>query len=254
MKLFQGDTALVTGGASGIGRAISMALAREGARVMLSDLLAEDGRKVAAALGAEGADARFVASDLSDSRNAPTLVNQAIEAFGQITMLVHCASPRRHEEQTVTKVTSEEWDLMLNVNLKSGFELGRTAAVHMRDRAIKGRILYISSLNAGTPRNLPHYSAAKAGMIMVTKELARAFGPNQIRVNAIAPGAIAGGGFKAEASALTPFVPMGRLGKPEDVAGMAMALLCDRFSEYVTGTVVVVDGGIALSNWLPPRV
>ena len=156
MKLFQGDTALVTGGASGIGRAITMALAREGARVMLSDLLAEDGEKVAAALNAEGADARFVACDLSDSRNAPKLVNQAIEAFGTLTMLAHCASPRRQEEETITRVTSDEWDLMLNVNLKSGFELGRTAAVHMRDRGVKGRILYISSLNAGTPRNLPH--------------------------------------------------------------------------------------------------
>lgn len=254
MKLFAGETALVTGAASGIGRAIAMAIAREGARVLLTDVLAEDGTQTAAALQQEGADARFVSSDLSEPANAAPLVQRAIDALGGLAMLVHCASPRRREEETVTKVTSAEWDLMLNVNLKAGFELGRAAAMHMRDAGVRGRILYISSQNAFTPRNLPHYSAAKAGMVMVTKELARAFGPNGIRVNAIAPGAIAGGGFKADTSALTPFIPMARVGRPEDVAGVALALLSDRFSGYVTGSVVAVDGGISLSNWLPPRV
>jgi len=252
-KLFENETVLVTGGASGIGRAITLALAREGARVLFSDVLAEDGRAVEDVARTEGGDARFVAADLADPRNAVALVAQSIEALGRLDMVVHCASPRRQEEQTVTGVTSEQWDLMLNVNLKSGFELGRHAAIHMRDRGIHGRIVYISSTNAFTPRNLPHYSASKAGMVMVTKELARAFGPNLIRINAIAPGAIAGGGFKADVSALTPYVPMGRVGRPEDIAGMAMALLHDKFSGYVTGTVVTVDGGITLSNWLPPR-
>lgn len=253
MKLFAGETALVTGGASGIGRAIATALAREGANVLLSDMLDDDGRKAEAELRAEGGQAQFVKWDLSDSPNAPALVQKAVATLGVLDMLVHCASPRRQEEQTVTKVTGDEWDLMLNVNLKSGFELGRHAAMHMRDRAARGRIVYIASTNAATPRNLPHYSAAKAGMVMVTKELARAFGPNGIRVNAIAPGAIAGGGFKADTSQLTPYIPMGRVGRPEDVAGVAMSLLSDKFSGYVTGSVVVVDGGITLSNWLPPR-
>lgn len=253
MQLFAGETALVTGGASGIGRAIATALAREGANLMFSDVLEDDGRKVEAELRAAGHQARFIGCNLADSANAPTLVETAVKTLGSLDMLVHCASPRRQEEQTVTKVTSEEWDLMLNVNLKSGFELGRHAAMHMRDRGARGRIVYISSTNSMTPRNLPHYSAAKAGMVMVTKELARAFGPNGIRVNAIAPGAIAGGGFKADTSQLTPYIPMGRVGRPEDVAGVAMALLSDKFSGYVTGSLVVVDGGITLSNWLPPR-
>jgi NAD(P)-dependent dehydrogenase (short-subunit alcohol dehydrogenase family) len=121
----------------------------------------------------------------------------------------------------------------------------------MKELKIKGRMLFITSLHAYAPRNLPHYSATKAGQTMVVKELARALGPYGIRVNALAPGAIPGGGFDADTTALEKMIPMGRTGTPEDVAGMAIALLCDRFSGYVTGTTVAVDGGIALYNWIP---
>jgi 3-oxoacyl-[acyl-carrier protein] reductase len=113
-------------------------------------------------------------------------------------------------------------------------------------------MLYLTSLHAETPRNLPHYSAAKAGQTMLVKELARALGPHGIRVNAIAPGAIPGGGFAADVAALEAKIAMGRAGTPEDIAGMAVALLSDQFSGYVTGTTVVVDGGLALHNWIDP--
>ena len=113
-------------------------------------------------------------------------------------------------------------------------------------------MLYLTSLHAGTPRNLPHYSAAKAGQTMVVQELARALGPHGIRVNAIAPGAIPGGGFAADVPALERKIALGRTGTPDDIAGMALALLADRFSAYVTGTTVVVDGGLALHNWIDP--
>jgi NAD(P)-dependent dehydrogenase (short-subunit alcohol dehydrogenase family) len=113
-------------------------------------------------------------------------------------------------------------------------------------------MLFITSLHAYTPRNLPHYSATKAGQTMLVKELARAFGPAGIRVNAIAPGAIPGGGFAANVGALTPKIALGRVGTPADIAGMAVALLSDRFAGYVTGTTVVVDGGLALHNWIDP--
>jgi NAD(P)-dependent dehydrogenase (short-subunit alcohol dehydrogenase family) len=116
-------------------------------------------------------------------------------------------------------------------------------------------MLIITSLHAETPRNLPHYSAAKAGQTMTMKELAKALGPHGIRVNAIAPGAIPGGGFDAASAGLdrlTRCTSLRRLGTPEDIAGMAVALLSDRFSAYVTGTTVAVDGGIALHNWIEP--
>src|SRR5262245_55069544 len=140
---------------------------------------------------------------------------------------------------------------MLNTNLRSGFLIARELGRRMRQAALKGRILFITSLHAETPRNIPHYSAAKAGQTMLMKELARALGPDGIRVNALAPGAVPGGGFDAAAFDFAGKVPLGRLGRAEDMANMALALLSDRFSGYVTGTTVVVDGGIALYNWIP---
>jgi NAD(P)-dependent dehydrogenase (short-subunit alcohol dehydrogenase family) len=120
---------------------------------------------------------------------------------------------------------------------------------------IRGRMLFVTSAHAGTPRNLPHYSAAKAGQTMVVKELAKALGPRGIRVNAIAPGAIPGGGFDAGGAGierLTRCTSLRRLGTPEDIASMAVVLLAERFSAYVTGTTVVVDGGLSLHNWIEP--
>jgi NAD(P)-dependent dehydrogenase (short-subunit alcohol dehydrogenase family) len=141
------------------------------------------------------------------------------------------------------------------VNVRAGFVLARDAARQMMARKIKGRMLFITSLHAHSPRNLPHYSTAKAGQTMLVKELARGLGPHGIRVNAIAPGAIPGGGFDAKGvglERLTACTSLRRLGTPEDIAGMAVALVADRFSAYVTGTTVVVDGGIALHNWIEP--
>jgi NAD(P)-dependent dehydrogenase (short-subunit alcohol dehydrogenase family) len=152
-------------------------------------------------------------------------------------------------------VSDVAWDAMLAVNLRAGFALARGLGREMILRGVKGRMLFITSLHAETPRNLPHYSAAKAGQTMLVKELARALGPHGIRVNAIAPGAIPGGGFDAKAAGLDRLAKctsLRRLGTPEDVAGMAVALLSDRFSAYVTGTTVVVDGGLALHNWIEP--
>jgi NAD(P)-dependent dehydrogenase (short-subunit alcohol dehydrogenase family) len=143
---------------------------------------------------------------------------------------------------------------MTSVNLRSGFFLGQSIGRHMCTAKVKGRILFMTSLHAEVPRNLPHYSASKAGMTMMMKELARVLAPHGIRVNAIAPGAIPGGGFKSgDMDALQRQIPLGRFGTPEDIAQMALVLLCDRFSAYVTGTTVAVDGGIALQSWMPAR-
>ena len=246
MGLLEGDTALITGAASGIGRGIAKALAAEGARLVLSDIAEEPGRALARELNAS-----FVLADLADPSQARLLFDAAVDALGSVSIFVHCASPRRRESETALAVTGAEWDAMLTVGLRSGFVLGQAAGRHMKELNIKGRMLFITSLHAYAPRNLPHYSATKAGQTMVVKELARALGPYGIRVNAIAPGAIPGGGFDADTTALEKMIPMGRTGTPEDVAGMAIALLCDRFSRYVTGTTVAVDGGIALYNWIP---
>jgi NAD(P)-dependent dehydrogenase (short-subunit alcohol dehydrogenase family) len=250
--LVEGDAALVTGAASGIGRGIGVALAREGARVVLADVDADRGRAVERELAGEGRDVRFVEADLASPDGPDRLFDAALGALGRLSILVHSASPPRREEDTVFGLSDESWEGMLAVNLRSGFRLGRRAGRQMAEAGLRGRMLFVTSLHAGTPRNLPHYSAAKAGLTMVMKELARALGPHGIRVNAIAPGAVPGGGSVAD-PAWRERIALGRFGTPEDIAGMALALLADRFSAYVTGTTVVVDGGLALHNWIAPR-
>jgi NAD(P)-dependent dehydrogenase (short-subunit alcohol dehydrogenase family) len=246
MELLAGDTALVTGAASGIGRGIAKALAAEGARLVLSDIAEQAGTALAREL-----NATFIAADLSEVAATRRLFEAAVEALGSISIFVHSASPRRLENETALAVTEAQWDSMTSVGLRAGFLLGQAAGAHMKARSVKGRILFITSLHADTPRNLPHYSATKAGQTMVVKELARALGADGIRVNAIAPGAIPGGGFDANIASFTKMIPLGRARTPDDIADMAIALLCDRFSRYVTGATVVVDGGLALYNWIP---
>ncbi len=228
--LLHSDTALVTGAGGGIGRAVATALAAEGARVFAADL----------------ADA-----DLSQPGEPARLAHEAIRRFGRVSIFVHAASPRRQELQKALEVSEAQWREMLEVNLNAGFLIAQALGRHMVEHAVKGRMLVVTSLHAWSPRNLPHYSAAKAGQTMVVKELARALGPHGIRVNAIAPGAVPGGGFAAP-QALADKIALKRFGTPAEVAAMAVAVLSERFGAYVTGTTIAVDGGIALHNWIEP--
>jgi 3-oxoacyl-[acyl-carrier protein] reductase len=246
--LFQGEIAIVTGSASNIGRAIALALAAEGASVCCVDVDPARNASVVEEIGKAGGHAQAMAVDLSTADGW----RAALPADGSIpSMLVHSASPPRREADGALTVSEATWDAMQNTNLRSGFFLARELGKRMRDAGIKGRMLFITSLHAQAPRNIPHYAAAKAGQTMVVKELARALGPAGIRVNALAPGAVPGGGFNAAAFDFSGKIPLGRLGRPEDMANMAVALLSDRFSGYVTGATVAVDGGIALYNWIP---
>jgi NAD(P)-dependent dehydrogenase (short-subunit alcohol dehydrogenase family) len=243
-KLLQGERALVTGCAGGIGRGIARALRAEGATVLGSD--------IAAPPAADGID--FLAADLGKPDGWRTLFDAAIQRLGSISLLVHAASPRRREADTPLAVDEATWDAMTGINLRAGFFLAREVGRHMVERGTRGRILLITSQHRETPRNLPHYSAAKAGMTMVMKELARVLAPAGIRVNAIAPGAIPGGGFVAgDLGALVAQIPLGRPGTPDDVAQMAVAVLSERFGRYVVGTTVEVDGGIGLMSWIPAK-
>lgn len=252
--LLEGDTALVTGAASGIGRGVATMLAREGARIVMADVDAERGGAVAAEIAATGADARFVRADLATTEGAVALFETARAHLGKISIFVHSASPYRREADTALAVTPDVWDQMIAVNLRAGYLLGQAVGRHMRDTKTRGRMVFMTSLHAEVPRNLIHYSAAKAGLTMTMKELARVLAPHGIRVNAVAPGAIPGGGFKSgDMDGLLRQIPIGRFGTPEDIAQMTLVLLCDRFSAYVTGTTVEVDGGIALQSWMPAR-
>jgi 3-oxoacyl-[acyl-carrier protein] reductase len=250
--LFKGERALVTGSASNIGRAIALALAREGASVRCVDVDPARNETVVAEIVKAGGSAEAVTVDLATTGGWRAALPPESQS---VTMFVHSASPARREADSPLTVSEATWDGMVNTNVRSGFfiarELGKRMQAIARGGGIKGRMLFITSLHAETPRNIAHYSASKAGQTMVVKELARALGPAGIRVNALAPGAVPGGGFNAAAFDFAGKVPMGRLGTGEDMANMALALLSDRFSGYVTGTTVAVDGGIALYNWIP---
>lgn len=248
--LFKGERALVTGSASNIGRAIAEALAREGAEVLLADIDAARNGATLAAIEAAGGRARALATDLAQKDGWKDLLAQL--GAEPVDILVHAAAPARKEADHLLAVDEQIFDGMVNVNVRSGFFLARALGERMQQSGTKGRMLFVTSLHAETPRNLPHYSASKAAQTMIVKELARAFGPAGIRVNALAPGAIPGGGFNANAFNFDGKIALGRLGNAEDLAGPALALLSDQFCRYVTGTTLVVDGGIALYNWIKP--
>ena len=250
--LLKGDAALVTGGAGGIGLAIATALARAGASVALADSNAASGEAAVRTLAAVS-DAAFFATDLRVRGEVDRLVERTVARLGHLSILVHAACPRRREEDTIFGVDDDTWDAMLEVNVTAGFRLARQAARHMIEHGVSGRMLFVTSLHAERPRNLPHYAAAKAGMTMLVKECARAFGAHGIRVNAIVPGAIVTGGVVTD-PAMAKKIALGRTGTPEDIAPMAVALLSDTFSRYVTGTAVVVDGGLDLFDWFAPRL
>lgn len=244
------DTALVTGAGNGIGRAIAQALVGEGVRTVFADISAE---RVSAAIAASSKPelATPWVGDLAKLEACDELLAAAHAAFGGISHLVHSASPPRREADHALAVDRKTWQEMHAVNLGAGFHLSREIAKRLIAAKRPGSFLFLTSLHAGTPRNLPHYSTAKAGMAMLVKELAKSFGRHGIRVNALVPGAIAAGGFVADAS-LAKHIPLGRLGAANDLAPMALTVLSNKLSAYVTGAAFVVDGGLSLTNWFEP--
>lgn len=249
-KLFSNETAIVTGAASNIGRGLAIALAAEGADVLVTDVDSAKLDQVAAEITNAGNACRSVVADLSNADGWRGIVTA--NGARAPDMFIHSACPPRREADVVLDVSEETFDAMLNTNVRSGFLLARSFADMMKAADNQGRILFITSLHAVTPRNLPHYSASKAGMTMLMKEMAVQLGPSGIRVNAIAPGAITGGGFKGADDSFQPKrkIPMGRFGTPDDINGPAMALLSNRFSQYVTGVTMPVDGGLQLFSWI----
>ena len=247
------EAALVTGAGNGIGRAIALALVGEGVRTVFADVSEE--RVTAAVKASARPDLALPwVGDLASPAARDALLAHARARLGQVTHFVHSASPPRREADHAMAVSTETWAQMHAVNLEAGFHLSRELARDLIAAKTPGSFLLLTSLHAGTPRNLPHYSTAKAGMAMLVKELAKSFGRHGIRVNALVPGAIAAGGFVADPS-LAKHIPFGRLGQAEDLAPMALAVLSNRISAYVTGAAIVVDGGLSLTNWFePPEV
>ncbi len=246
MGLLTGKTALVTGASKGIGRAIALKYAQEGANVAFTYLSSvEKGQLLEAELAAFGIKTKGYRSDASNFKAAEELVNNVIVDFGTIDILVNNAGITK--DGLLMRMSEEQWDDVININLKSVFNLTKAAIkTFMKNKA--GSIINITSVvglrgNAGQS----NYAASKAGIIGFTKSVALELGSRNIRSNAIAPGFIETemtGELNADVvKGWTDTIPLKRAGKAEDVADCAVFLGAD-MSAYITGQVLQVDGGM----------
>ena len=246
MGLLTGKTALVTGAARGIGKAIALKFAQEGANIAFTDLVIdENGKATEAEIAALGVKARGYASNAADFAQSEEVVKQVKEDFGSVDILVNNAGITK--DGLMLRMTEQQWDAVIGVNLKSAFNFIHAAIpVMMRQRG--GSIINMASVvgvhgNSGQA----NYAASKAGMIALAKSVAQEMGPKGIRANAIAPGFI----DTAMTQELSEEVrkewmnqiPLRRGGTVEDVANCALYLASD-LSSYVSGQVIQVDGGM----------
>lgn len=241
-----GKIALVTGAARGIGRGIAEKLAQEGADVALVDLREDLLTDTAAAIRAAGRRILAVGADVGNRADADRAVATTISQLGRLDILVNCAGINR--DAILHRMTDEQWDEVLRVDLTAVFYLTRAAATHMRERG-SGRIINISSASWQGNVGQANYAAAKAGVIGLTKTAARELAPKGVTANAICPGFIdteMTRGVPPEAwERISSRIPMGRVGRPEDVANVAAFLASDE-AGYVTGEVINVGGGLVL--------
>jgi len=248
MNRLAGKIAIVTGGTRGIGLAIVQGFLTEGARVVFSGTSEASLARARGALPA-GAESEGVVADLRDPANGVRILERASARFGGIDILVNNAGTlsRSNEWQT----TPEDWDLVMGVNLRTVFFLSRDAARMMKERG-GGSIVNVASVagQIGGIAGSPAYSAAKAGVLGLTKSLARRFAPLQIRVNAISPADIETditAGFPPEIRArLVAMTPLGRFGAAGEVVGAALYFAADE-SSFVTGQTLAVNGGLFMS-------
>lgn len=243
--MLSGKVAIVTGASRGIGRAIALALVAQGAKVVASARNAEALNQLVADIEAQGGEAKAVAGDVALESDAARLIEQALAAYGQIDILVNNAGITR--DGLLLRMNSEDWDAVIDTNLKGAFLCTRAAAKVMSKQR-SGRIINISSVvgemgNAGQA----NYCASKAGLLGLTKSVARELARRNVTVNAITPGFIVtdmtdGMTDKARES-MTEQIPLGRLGEADDVANAVIFLASDQ-SSYVTGQVLGVNGGM----------
>jgi 3-oxoacyl-[acyl-carrier protein] reductase len=248
MKTLLNQVALITGGSSGIGLAIALKFAEEGATVIL---IGTNGLKGEAALKEikekTGQTAHFYAADVGKTEKVDEIIKKVLEAFGQIDILINNAGITA--DQLLMRMTEEEWDRVLDTNLKSCYNLCH-ALVRPMMKAKKGKIINIASVVGLTGNSgQTNYAASKAGMIGFTKALAQEVATRGIQVNAVAPGFIATLMTEQlneeQRTAITKTIPMGYMGTPADVANVVWFLACP-LSNYITGQVITVDGGMVM--------
>ena len=255
-----GRSALVTGGASGIGAACVRRLAADGAAVTIADLNEASGAALAADLSASGHDAQFVTTDVTDSQACTTAVREAVRQFGPLDIAVAAAGISHggylidpdapNPKSGLLDVSADDWRRVMTTNVDGVLHIARAAARRMIADHTRGSIVTIASMNSQrTSTGTGPYSVSKAAAWMLTKSLAVELAPHGIRVNAVGPGFvetpmtarlfIEGNGARERALAATP---LGRLGRPDDIAA-AVRYLAGDDAAFVTGTILYADGG-----------
>ena len=241
-------TAVVTGGAQGIGYAIVELLAQHGANVMVADLIADKAEETAKEIAAKtGRKIVAHAVNVADFASTKAMINSAIEQFGKVDILVNNAGITR--DNLIVRITEADWDAVLDINLKGAFNCSQ-AVVRSMMKQRYGRIVNFSSVSGVSGQaGQTNYSSSKAGLIGFTKALAKEVGSRNITVNAVAPGFI-----ETRLTVNLPqelkdisikLTPMGRFGKPEDIANAVAYLVSDEAS-FVTGVILQVDGGMVM--------
>lgn len=249
----QDKVSIVTGGAKGIGRGISLRFAQAGSTVVIAQRDRLTGQEVVREIGDAGGTALFIATDVGVQEQVENLVEKTVTRFGQIDILVNNAAITMCYEPLLD-MSLDSWQRVIDVNLTGVFLCSQAAARHMVDRRY-GKIVNVGSVGSFMPeRDCPHYCAAKGGVIMLTKSMALDLAPFNVSVNAVAPGAtmtekirhvLQEQGVEDRATGLSK-IPLARFGEVEEVAAAALFLASDEAS-YVQGATLVVDGGYLLT-------
>lgn len=246
---------IITGGATGMGGVASRLFAKEGAKVLIADVLEKPGQEIAAEIKAQAGQAVFVKTDVSKESDCKTMVAEAVRQFGGVDVLYNNAGIFPQDDASVTDTSEAVWDKVLSINLKGVAFCCKYGIPEIIKRG-GGSVVNISSFTALLGCTVPQdaYTASKGSVIALTKSLAVQFGPKKVRSNAICPGPIETPlltrwllSNPAERDKRLRRIPLGRFGKPEDVVYLALYLASDE-SAWTNGAVIMVDGGIT-SNY-----
>ena len=250
--------ALITGAASGMGKIAAQLFAREGAKVVLTDLADEAGAATVREIGEAGGEAAYVHADVSNGEDAKAMVDFAVRTYGKLDVLYNNAGVFPAEDGSVTQTPEAVWDLTINVNLKGVFLGCQYGIPAMLETAGGGSIVNVASFVALMGAAVPQiaYTASKGGVLAMTREIAVEFARRGIRANALCPGPIETPllaellADPARRQRRLVHIPVGRFGRAEEIANAALFLASDE-SSYMTGAAMVVDGGITAAYITP---
>ena len=248
---FQGCVVIITGSGSGLGRVLAHRFAAEGAAVVVADVVAQRANMVADEISGAGGKSLAQTTDVTDAADVEAMVGATRDAFGPVDILVNNAA--KATDADFLDVSEEAWEEDVAITLKGPFLCSQAVLADMTKNE-SGVILNISSVNALAYYGNEAYSAAKAGLLSLTRSLAVRYGPSGVRVNAIAPGTLRTPAWEKRREEdpnvferVARWYPLGRIGEPEDVAGAALFLASNE-AAWITGAVLPVDGGLTAGN------